>query len=109
MKESREKSVKEKELNVEIRMEVVDDGKDDPEKITLDNGLLPWGSIFLICIIVDLILFVIFLNIKESELIEDALVFSILTTLVMFFPLSRRSDKKMDYDNSWPNTIDKYM
>lgn len=107
--EKKENSKKAHDINMEIHMEVVDDGKEDPNKVTIDNGFLPWGSIFLICVIVDTILLFAFLNIKESEFIGNALVVSVLITLVMFFPFSRRIDKKMDYDNSYPSTIDDYM
>lgn len=97
-----------KEIKVEISVELLDeDGK--PEKpVTIDNGLLPWGSMFLISCIVTAALFVYLCAVEWNDTVADIFLGSAVVSFILCIPWAVRDDKVMTHNGEYPNSIKKY-
>lgn len=111
MKEDTPNEKKPVEIKCDITVEIIDDDKPEkPQKpMTIDNGLLPWGSLLLVSMIVMFGSFAWLVSVERSEIAADIFYYSIISTAVLLIPWAIRDDKVMTQNGDYPGTINKYL
>lgn len=106
-----ESTDKPKVINADIEITVTETDEDNkPQKrITIDNGLLPWGTLFFISTVVMFLLFVYLCAVEWSETVAQIFVGSIYVWVILLIPYSFRFAKTWLQDGrDHHSTIEEY-